>query len=58
MGRRYWVNACSQCVNVSTHRYNIKIVFFMDNFIEDWTDFDFVGLYIDMREVAKGNWRL
>ena len=30
----------------------------MDNFIEDWTDFDFVSLYIDMREVAKGNWRL
>jgi hypothetical protein len=26
--------------------------------IDDWTDFDYVSLYIDMREVAKGNWRL
>lgn len=30
----------------------------MNEVLDDWTDFDYVSLYIDMREVAKGNWRL
>ena len=30
----------------------------MIDVLDDWTDFDYVSLYIDMREVAKGNWRL
>lgn len=30
----------------------------MIDVLDDWTDFDYVSLYIDMREVAKNNWRL
>lgn len=30
----------------------------MNEPLEDWIGFDMVELYIDMREVAKGNWRL
>ena len=50
--------ACSLCVDVSTHVYNNQTRVFMDEFIDDWVGFDAVECYIDMREVAKGNWRL
>ena len=30
----------------------------MGEVLEDWIGFDAVECYIDMREVAKGNWRL
>lgn len=31
----------------------------MVDYLDDWNmDLDYTSLYIDMREVAKGNWRL
>lgn len=31
----------------------------MVDYMDDWKmDLDYTSLYIDMREVAKGNWRL